>query len=176
MTFFRFSRTMQIMKVLIVYGTNASGTLESAEIIAQELTAHGAEVSLASAGTIKIQELSGYDVLCFGSCTWGRRTADGTWLEGQPQDEFFAFAERLRKEKHLAGKQCAVFCLGDHRYAKFCAAAEQLTDLVHDVGGLMVGTPLTVDQYYFHLSENRLRVRNWATQLARTVVPHTVAV
>lgn len=162
------------MKVCIIYGTNASGTLEAAEIIGQEFSARGAAVTLASAGSVQTSALAAYDLVCFGSCTWGRTTDDGTWLDGQLQHEFFHLAQRLRKGKHLTGKQFAVFSLGDHRYTKFCAAADHLVDLVRLLDGRLIGQPLKVDQFSFRLSQTRPQVRAWAATLARTLAVSAV--
>ncbi len=161
------------MRTLIIYGTNATGTLEAAELIRAALLRAGHEVTLVSARDAVPGEIKKADLIIFGSCTWYRiekhaEKKEGEFLDGQLQEEMHALLERLHRSQ-VAGKRCAVFALGDDRYSKFCAAADHLEKFVQDHEARKVEPTLRLNRFFFDLPHNRQIVTAWADHLARTV-------
>ncbi len=155
------------MHILIVYGTNSSGTQEAAEIIRDALMQHSHQVVLRAAQDAEPEELLQFPLVLLGSCTWGR-VEEGVWLDGQLQSDMHDFAERLQ-QKTLTNTRFAVFALGDARYTSFCTAADMLARVVEKVGGTRVGEALRIDGYFFDLPRHRARVRTWANALAVSI-------
>lgn len=165
------------MKVLIVYGTNSTGTLDIAEIVRDVFVEKAHTVDLRNASDVKPGELKHYDLVVLGSCSWMRM--DGhTFLDGQLQQEMFKFVTSL-EGKAFHKQRFAVFGVGDSRYEKFCAAADHLEHFVERVGGTKFGMTLRIDKYFYNLDENRKAAEWWARHLERLLttgndepVPH----
>jgi flavodoxin len=154
-------------KILIIYGSNSSNTYTAARLIEAEFKASGAEVTLLSAAEARDCDLAPYDLVVLGSCTWSKPGPDGQQLQGQVQELFGRFAESLRG-KEFPGKKFAVFGLGDSRYTEFCAAAEKIEQLVSDLKGEQVGSPLKVDGLP-QASEDSIKA--WARDIAQALQP-----
>ncbi len=153
------------MKVLIVYGTNSTGTLDVAEIIRDVFVEKAHSVELLSASSVKPGDLKHHDLAILGSCSWMRMDGD-TFLDGQLQEEMFRFVSLL-EGKTFHKQRFAVFGLGDSRYDQFCASADHLEHLVERVGGKKLGTTLRIDKFFFNLGENRRAAEWWARHLER---------
>lgn len=153
------------MTVRILCATNAGATEEVAEYIAELLTAQGHVVKVQKIETATAEDLSGADVILLGSCTWERQ-ADGDVLQGQLQQHMYAFTESvLAAKKTYPNQKYSVFGLGDKNYTHFCNAAIRLQTFVKELQGVLIGEPLHINQYYFHLQENRTIVQTWAERL-----------
>lgn len=150
--------------ILLLYGTNSGGTLEVAEYVAETLRELGASVHVQNARDALVDDLERYDAIILGSCSWSRMTKDGE-KHGQLQQDMGAFTVRAAK-LHVPNKKFAVYGLGDHTYSSFCGSATLLEQFVKQIGGTLVGEPLKVDQYYFHLDKNRAAVKAWASGVA----------
>lgn len=148
------------MRVLIIYATNSSGTLNAAELIQQVGQRHGHTVELIRADKIDPADLEGYDLVILGSCTWEKVVGD-KHLDGQLQQHFLNLVEKMRGAK-LSGVKMAVYGLGDSGYRKFAAAAEILSRFIKDIGAEQVGETLKLDRYYFEYNQNRPKVESWA--------------
>lgn len=85
-------------KIAIFYGTTLGNTESVAELIAGKLNADVFNVS-----TKPSDKLSEYDVLIFGTSTWGLGELQDDWAE------FIAYLETA----DLSGKTIAIFGLGD---------------------------------------------------------------
>lgn len=156
------------MKVLLLYGTNATGTLDAAEIIRDTMLESAFDVHMFSARDAKPGDLKHYDAVILGSCSWMRM--DGkTFLDGQLQQDMFGFAQDLQKHE-MKNTKFAIFALGDSRYSKFCAAADHLEKLVESVKGEKLGSTLRLDKYFFKVDENRQAVVWWANHIVRTLL------
>lgn len=154
-----------IMKVLIVYGTNSTGTLDVAEIVRDVFVEKAHTADMRTASDVQPGDLQRFDLVILGSCSWMR--LDGhTFLEGQLQDEMFRFVASL-EGKTFHKQRFAVFSLGDSRYDQFCASADHLEHLVERVGGNKIGMTLRLDQFFYNLAENRNAAEWWARHLER---------
>lgn len=153
------------MNILLVYGTNSSGTAVVAQSIAEHLTAAGHTITVQHARETTPEDLrSPVDLIILGSCTWERYTPEGTRLEGQLQQHMFALLEKADvNPKH----RFALFGLGDSSYTDFCAAADHLETAVQGWMGQLVVPTLRIDSYFFDLKKNRQRVADWAGALVQ---------
>lgn len=154
------------MNVLIVYGTNSSGTRVAAERVHDVLVEAGHEVIIKRANAVEADELGQHDLVVLGSCSWERFEGKQR-LEGQLQQHMFELAERL-KDQHFAMRKFAIFGLGDSGYTHFCGAVDHLVDLVKALGGKLVIEPLRIDGFFFRQEENEVRLAKWAHSLIKT--------
>lgn len=156
------------MRILIVYATNSSGTLNASELVRDVCLRHHHTVELKRADTVTEADLPGHDLLIFGSCTW-EKVEGKEHLDGQIQQHFQQFIEKMAGTK-LPGQKIAVFALGDSGYRQFAAAADILKGLVHTMEATLVGEALKLDRYYFEYKENRPKVEAWAEQILKEAV------
>lgn len=146
------------MRILIVYATYSGSTLLAAEEMARVLgKIH--EVKLINVMNVDPNELSPYDVIILGSCTWMHEKKDGQLHIG-----FIRFSEQL-KGRSYPGKRFAVYGLGDSNFLHFCEATRYLDALVRSVQGTEVVNPLRINRFYFNEDENRKRIREWTEEL-----------
>lgn len=152
------------MNILLIYGTNSSGTAEVAERIGAILRSHGHQVTAHHAREATAETLNQpTDLIILGSCTWERFTSDGERLEGQLQHHMYQLLENANPP---AGRAFALFALGDSSYTDFCRAADHLEAAVKGWSGTNIAPTLRVDAYFFDLEKNRACVDAWATSLA----------
>ncbi|MBI3572584.1 MAG: flavodoxin family protein [Candidatus Kerfeldbacteria bacterium] len=149
------------MHVLIVYATNSSGTRQAAEIAADVLEKKGHTVTVQRAQDTEAEHISAADFVVLGSCTWEKIMPDGKRSEGELQQYMDDLKQRLKDQK-FPGKRFAVFGLGDSSYSDFCAAAPMMEFMIHAWGGTLKAPTLKIDGFFFHLPENRQRVKDWA--------------
>lgn len=154
------------MKILVVYATNSGGTEEVCEIVRDVLVNAGHVVMLQRASSTKPEDLGVRDLTILASGTWEHITKEGIRQESALESEWLSLREQSR-EHRTAGKHFAVIGLGDTRYTHFAAAADHLEGLVKIMGGVLVGLPLRVDGFFFHLGETRKQVRAWADALLK---------
>lgn len=155
------------MNMLIVYGTNSSGTAVVADSIAETLRAAGHQLTVQHARDTTVDLFTkDFDLVILGSCTWERFTADHKKLEGQLQQHMLAFVEAATPP---AQQRFALFGLGDSSYTSFCAAADHLETAVTKWNGQLVHPTLRIDAYFFDLKKNRQRVTDWAQALVQKV-------
>lgn len=156
------------MNILLVYGTNSSGTALVAETVASRLTAAGHRVTVKHARDASTDDLrQPVDCIVLGSCTWERFTPEGKRLEGQLQQHMYALLESADVNPR---QRFALFALGDSSYTDFCAAADHLEDAVQRWMGHLVIPTLRVDSYFFDLPRNRERVNAWSDELINKLV------
>lgn len=153
------------MRVLLIYGTNTSGTYEAGTIVRDVFMKHHHTVTLKPAKDVTAQTLKRYDAVIFGSCTWDSY-AGKERHEGQLQQDMEKLSARLRKIT-LEKKPVAVFGLGDSHYTYFCRAATYLEELVKVMKARKIGSTLRVNRYYHTMDANRMKVRRWAGRLAQ---------
>lgn len=151
------------MNTLIIYGTNSGGTLEAAELIRDTLASSGHTVAIKNANGAEPADLTGHQLVVFGSCTW-ELVGDKERLEGQLQQDWLSFRDRLGVTT-TPNQKYAVFGLGDSSFAHFCAAADHLEEIVKKLGGTLVQPSLRIDGFYFQ-PDNRQIVIDWAKKLA----------
>jgi flavodoxin I len=103
------------------------------------------------------QDLLGGDVLLLASSTWNTGG-----IEGQLNPHMWVLLHEKAKTLDLAGKPCACFGLGDHRYFYTARAADHLQNYVKvHHGRLIVPTLKIIDEPYGQ--EEAVRV--WGKQL-----------
>ena len=95
------------VKTAVIYATISGNTKEVAELIAKESSADLVPMSASP------PDLSGYDLLFFGSYTWG---------DGETPLIVKDFARALGYKP----KNVAVFGTGDTQWPDFCAAVDRL--------------------------------------------------
>jgi len=124
------------MKTLIIYETQAGTTQYVATLIQQELLGLGQEAELHQVSVDGSPNLDAYQTVIFGAPTYGHGNVD------------FKMADFLATFKpDLAGKNVAVFGLGESSYDVFCAAADILNQWVQTHGAKPLVSPLKIDGY-----------------------------
>lgn len=151
------------MKATIIYGTNSGSTREASTLVQNLLAARGFAVRMVSAADASAEDIASADFVVFGSCTWDAIGPSGR-LEGQMQEHFLGFQARLQGQTFPA-KPIAVFGLGDQSYTEFCAAADKLVVFVQQLKAMLVGTPLKIDGFFFHLDESERKLTQWVEQI-----------
>lgn len=153
------------MNALILYATYSGGTLEASQQVEEMLSQAKHTVVLKRANEVSPEDLTRADFIVFGSCTWDLFTPHGQF-QGQLHQDFIDFTKTFHGHT-FPGKRFAVFGLGDRRYIKFCAAADHLAALVHELKGTLIGEPLKIDGYFFRLEENRRAIEAWTNEILR---------
>lgn len=153
------------MNIDVIFGTNSSGTAEAARAITHILAETGHAVRLRSANETPPASVGAADLTILGSCTWERFEGKKR-LDGQLQAHMHQLVEALRRRR-LAGRNFAVFGLGDSSYTKFCNAASILEKFVRDAGGRQIGPTLRIDSWFFNHTANRRAAAGWAASLNR---------
>ena len=120
---------------IIVYGSTMGNTETVANTIEDVFENDGIDVTVANAADISPDELMGYDIILFGSSTWG---------DGELQDDFIPFYEEV-KSLGLEGKKGASFGCGDSNFPNYCSAVHTLEDCLRDCGVKIVSDPLKID-------------------------------
>lgn len=117
------------MRILIVYATTSGNTEYVAQIISSTLKAHA--VDLKNVREVSINDFDSYDLLIFGTPTWGEGNMHKDWID---------FAKKL-PENALRGKKVALFGLGDSiMFSKqFVNGIKELYDLCIQKGADLVG-------------------------------------
>jgi len=125
-------------KALVVFGSTTGNTESVAEYVAKTLESEGMSVDVKNVSGVKAAGLAdGYDLVVFGSSTWGD---DDIEL----QEDFQPFFEELDKA-NLSGKKVAVFGCGDSSYTHFCGAVDAIEEKVGQLGADVVAASLKID-------------------------------
>lgn len=127
----------------IFYGSSMGNTKSVAETIAAQLNIDQAHVYDIS--KVSPEKLGAYDLLLFGSSTWGI---------GDLQDDWDTFIPQLKK-LNLSGKFVAVFGTGDSAsYSdSFCDAIGTLVEIAEAAGATIVGKGTAASEYSFDESK-----------------------
>lgn len=128
----------------IFYGSSTGNTAVVAKQIASKLGVGKEHVFDVS--NVAVEQLANYDVLIFGSSTWGL---------GDLQDDWDGFVGKLSKQ-NLSGKKVAVFGLGDSSsYSDtFCDAMDALVKGAEKAGATIVGQGVDPSGYTFDDSQS----------------------
>jgi len=157
------------LKILVAYATKRGSTHEVADVIAEQLQVHGAEVTVLAAAEVK--DVTAYDgVVLGGSLYMGRWHADARRLLG-------------RHEVAIASRQLAVFAIGPLTSGPDDLAAAR-RQLDHALDKLTEVHPVTiavfggvVDPAKLHFPFNHMdatdardwdQIRAWARRVAVT--------
>ena len=135
------------MKIGVFFGSTSYGTQEAAELVRDEFArqAPAATVDLVNVAKRRAEDLGPYELLVFGTSTWGL---------GGLQHDWDAFIWELRRAD-LTGKTAAVFALGDQVVwsETFVNSMAQVHDAAAARGAAMVGSWPT-EGYAFDRSES----------------------
>lgn len=129
-------------KIGIFYGSNTGNTKNIAEKIAKSFADHSVELyNVASADA----DFSSYDLILFGSSTWGL---------GDLQDDWESFIDQV-KNSDLSGKKVALFGAGDSSSFSdsFGGALGVIYCAVKDKGIHLIGR-VSIEGYSFENSES----------------------
>ena len=128
-------------KIGIFYGSSTGNTQDAAETIANKLEVAPSDVHDVSSASA---DFFGYDVLLFGSSTWGI---------GDLQDDWEGFIGKA-SSADLAGKKIALFGCGDSSsYSdSFCDAVGKIHQAIEGKGCTIIGK-LSSDGYSYSSSE-----------------------
>ena len=149
------------MKILVLYATYSGGTQKVAETITDFLQKAGNTVTLKNVADSKPSEMTQFDLILLGSCTW-ERTSDKK--DGQLHLSFETFLTESYGMT-FPNKHFAVFALGDKNYLHFCRAADYLSEFIHTIQGKEVITPLRVDSFFFNEEHNTSQIKTWVDKL-----------
>lgn len=123
------------MRTGIFYGSTMGTTEALAKQIAQKLKVPPADIY--NVAEVSADQVMDYDLLLFGSSTWGA---------GDLQDDWYGFVDQL-KNKDLTGKRVAFFGCGDSASYPdtFCDALSVLYDDLSGTGCVFVGAYVPED-------------------------------
>ncbi|MDL2269671.1 flavodoxin [Desulfosarcina sp. OttesenSCG-928-A07] len=124
-------------KVLIIYGSTTGNTDTVSEIIAQNLSAKGAEVDRRNVTDAAPEDMKDADLVLLGCSTWGED-------EIELQDDFIPFYESMDKAP-IKNKRIGVFGCGDSTYTYFCGAVDAIEEKVRELSGHLVVDGLKID-------------------------------
>lgn len=144
-------------KAIIVYGSTMGNTETLANTIEDVFENDGIEVTVSNVTDTAPHELMEYDIILFGSSTWG---------DGELQDDFVPFHEEV-KSIALDGKKGASFGCGDSNFPNFCNAVYILEDCLRQCGVTIVADPLKIDGDVDAQLED---AEMWAQKVARQLV------
>jgi flavodoxin short chain len=142
-------------KAVIVYGSSTGNTRAAAEWIKAELSIAGMGADLYDAVDIRPASTALYDLIIFGSSTWG---------EGDIQDDFLDFYDEMDAGV-LNGKKVAVFGCGDSAMFPdyFCGAVDLIADKAKQCGAKIVAEPFKIDG---DVDAYAPEIKKWAGGLA----------
>lgn len=123
------------MKTGIFFGSTMGTTEALAKQIAQKLNVPSADIY--NVAEVSADQVMDYDLLLFGSSTWGA---------GDLQDDWYGFVDQL-KNRDLTGKHVAFFGCGDSASYPdtFCDALSVLYDDLSGTGCVFVGAYVPED-------------------------------
>jgi len=144
-------------KILIVYGSTMGNTEKLTEKIIYELNSDKLEITSKNVNDATVDELFNYDILLFGSSTWGN---------GELQDDFADFIIKL-ETVNLTGKKGAVFGPGDSSYDKFCEAVTIIEESVKKCGLMLYMSGLRIDG---EIDDSEDLIKEWVNNLRLTII------
>ncbi|WP_027338967.1 flavodoxin [Halonatronum saccharophilum] len=140
-------------KTIVIYGSTMGNT-ETLAIETGEVLKDRYNIVIKDVKEVSPEELEGFDLIVFGSSTWGA---------GELQDDFYDFYNKL-EGIDLSGKKGAAFGPGDKAYGEFfCQAVDMLEEKLEELGAQIV-----VDGFKWDGDidgEAKDKVREWANKL-----------
>lgn len=124
-------------KVAVIYGSSTGNTETAAKWVKEALLAAGGKPEILNAADIQADSAAPYDLLIFGSSTWG---------QSEIQDDFLSFYNGLTAGI-LSGKKVAVFGCGDSDMFPdcFCQAVDLIASKAKECGAEIVTEPFKID-------------------------------
>lgn len=124
-------------KVAVIYGSSTGNTETAAKWVKAALSETGVKAEILNAADIKAASVAPYDLIVFGSSTWG---------QGEIQDDFMGVYDGLTADI-LNGKKVAVFGCGDNDMFpdNFCQAVDLIAEKSKECGAEIIGEPFKID-------------------------------
>jgi len=141
-------------KTVIIFGSTTGNTETVAKWIKEALLAADVKTELWNAADIKVQTAAPYDMIIFGSSTWG---------QGDMQDDFINVYNDLTEEI-LSGKKVAVFGCGDNDMFpdNFCQAVDEIEKRARECGAQIMAEALKIDG---DVDPYETDIKKWASSL-----------
>jgi len=105
------------MRAAIVYASMSGNTEEAAELVARTCEEAGLRTKLFLADEVTKRSLAGFDIVYFGSYTWG---------DGELPEEMRDCLRLLLKDTPNRVEQAPVFGTGDKMFVKYCRAVDEM--------------------------------------------------
>lgn len=130
------------MKVVIIYTTITGNTKELAEEIFRIFCRQSVDISIYRIDEFSVSHLHDYDVVIFGTYTWGTGN-----IPKEMRTLYREFEELERK-----GMITAVFGTGDSCYPNYCGAVDLFRDMlyVHTILAATLKVELTPQRQDLH--------------------------
>ncbi len=142
---------------LIVYGSTTGNTAYVAGVAQRVLESAGISTTLLDAANAEPDGLcKDYDMVLFGSSTWGDE-------EIELQDDFASLFEAF-DNIGVSGKKAAVFGCGDSSYTWFCGAVDAIERRLGELGAVLVADSLKIDS---DPNTEKEAIEDWAGQVAK---------
>ncbi|WP_071394136.1 flavodoxin [Bacillus tuaregi] len=144
------------MKTIVVY-TSMTGTTERmAQVITDELTKAGDQVTMKDVFEADAWELTSYERILLGCYTWG---------DGELADEILDFHDQL-ENIDLTGKYAAAFGPGSSSYDQFARAVDILDETLSRKGCEIITKGLKVDTW----SDDEEKIKADCVNFAQKIV------
>ena len=143
-------------KAILIYGSTMGNTETLSEGVVSGLKKGSMEVTVKNVTEASIDELSDYDIIVLGCSTWG---------DGELQDDFIDFYEKMNKVK-LDGRKAACFGTGDSAYPQFCKAVDMLEEKLKECGTEILLESFKVDG---DIESKTSDAKNWGLKIARAL-------
>ena len=122
-------------KAIVIFGSSTGNTELLAGVVEKGFKEDSFEVTTKNVAEVNPAQLRDYDLIAFGSSTWG---------DGELQADFIDFYEQLSADI-LKEKKVCVFGPGDSSYEQFCKAIDLIEAKVKECGGQLAGKSFKVD-------------------------------
>lgn len=141
-------------KTVIIFGSTTGNTETVAKWVKEALLAADVKAELWNAADIKVEAAMPYDMIIFGSSTWG---------QGDMQDDFISVYNDLTEEI-LNGKKVAMFGCGDNDMFpdNFCHAVDEIEKRARECGAQIVAEALKIDG---DVDPYETDIKKWASSL-----------
>lgn len=144
-------------KAIIVYGSTTGNTEALCRYVQEGFEENSLDVIVKRVEETRPEELKDYDLIFLGCSTWGN---------GELQDDFISFEEKLRKVD-LKGKKAACFGSGETSYPQFCKAVDILEKTLRNTGASIIAASLKIDGDIDPVQE---KARSWGKRVKKLLM------
>jgi flavodoxin I len=156
---------VKMAKAILVYGSTTGNTETLSKSVIEGLKKGGVEVTLKNVTETDVNELKDYDLIVFGSSSWG---VGGESRIEMLQEDFRDFYDRMGSIS-LKGKNAAVFGPGyNSMYGEdeFCKAVDYLEKQLERCGAKIVTESLKIDG---EVEPAMKDAENWGLKVAQSL-------
>ena len=148
-------------KAIIIFGSTTGNTEVLAQSVASGLEEGELEVTMSNVTTTKVDDLSNFDLIVFGSSTWNGL-----------HEDFEDFYQQMASLS-LTGKKAAVFGPGDkENYPDaFCESVDMLEERLKQCGADIVTESLKIDRPLGEEMDEAAKdeAKTWALNMAKSI-------